>query len=383
MSVRTAGGDRCKYHGAADRGGGRRGRAHRRQGLPGRGARKPEQEGPLEEEPGSVLYREWDLKANDYKPRWARVREVPVTEGTSEFYDRTQENHAMLITQIRRQFEMMVPELHRKEKKLPDGEDIDIDLAVESIIERRAGSIPSEKIYWRRNKVQRDVAVIFLLDMSASTAEAIDEKARDDDEWKDIPDDPREYLFWLRARREAAKRNYKRIIDIERESTVLLIRALETTGDMYGIHGFSGYGRENVEFYTIKDIDETFTNAVPQRIDGISPLHATRMGPAIRHATSKLKDVPAKTKLLFLISDGRPQDRGYSREGVDKEYAVQDTHKALLEAKTLGITPFCLTVDRSGHDYMKEMCGDMAYEVLEDVASLPERLPQLYRSLTV
>lgn len=345
--------------------------------------RKPEQEGPLEEEPGSVLYREWDFKANDYKPRWARVREVPVTEGTSEFYDRTQEHHAMLITQIRRQFEMMVPELHRKEKKLPDGEDIDIDLAVESIIERRAGSIPSEKIYWRRNKVQRDVAVIFLLDMSASTAEAIDEKARDDDEWKDIPDDPREYLFWLRARREAAKRNYKRIIDIERESTVLLIRALEATGDMYGIHGFSGYGRENVEFYTIKDIDETFTNAVPKRIDGISPLHATRMGPAIRHATSKLKDVPAKTKLLFLISDGRPQDRGYSREGVDKEYAVQDTHKALLEAKTLGITPFCLTVDRSGHDYMKEMCGDMAYEVLEDVASLPERLPQLYRSLTV
>ena len=345
--------------------------------------RKPEQEGPLEEEPGTVLYDEWDFKANDYKPRWTRVREVPVNEGSTEFYDRTQEHHSMLISRIRRQFEMMVPELYRKVKKLPDGEDFDLDAVVESVIERRAGAPPNEKVYWRRNKVQRDVAVIFLLDMSASTAEAIDEKARSDDEWKDIPDDPREYLFWLRARREAAKRNYKRIIDIERESTVLLIRALETTGDLYGIHGFSGYGRENVEFYTIKDIDENFTDAVPQRIDGIAPLHATRMGPAIRHAISKLKIQPAKTKILFLISDGRPQDRGYSREGVDKEYAVQDTHKALLEAKSLGITPFCLTVDRAGHDYMKEMCGDMAYEVLEDVTALPERLPQLYRALTM
>ena len=172
------------------------------------------------------------------------------------------------------------------------------------------------------------------------------------------------------------RRTYKRIIDVEKEAVVLIINALEAIGDVYGIYGFSGYGRENVEFYTIKDLDENLSDRVKKRIDRIAPLHATRMGPAIRHATSKLAKQDARTKLLFLISDGRPQDRGYSREGVEKEYAVHDTKMALDEAKRQEINAFCLTVDKNGHDYLKTMCTDMGYEVLE-------RLLYLYKRLTM
>ncbi|MFQ5873069.1 MAG: nitric oxide reductase activation protein NorD, partial [Dehalococcoidia bacterium] len=275
------------------------------------------------------------------------------------------------------------PEQFRKVRRLPDGDDLEYNAVVESMVEKKTGNSPSDKIYWRRNKVQRDVAVVFLLDMSASTAEAIDDARRVADDWSP-PDDPREYLAWLRARREeGSRRSYKRIIDVEKESAVLLIRALETIGDFYGIYGFSGYGRENVEFYVIKDIGETFTDKVKRRIDKINPLHATRMGPAIRHAISKLEKQEARTKVLFLLSDGRPQDRGYSREGVEKEYAVHDTKKALQEARRKQIVPFCLTVDRGGHDYLKMMCQDMGYEVVAEIESLPRRLPYLYRRLTV
>ena len=107
------------------------------------------------------------------------------------------------------------------------------------------------------------------------------------------------------------------------------------------------------------------------------------MGPAIRHAVTKLDDLEARTKFLILISDGRPQDRGYSREGVEKEYAIHDTRVALNEARKKGITPFCLTVDKEGHDYLRAMCQDMGYEVLADIHSLPRRLPALYRRLTI
>jgi len=190
--------------------------------------------------------------------------------------------------------------------------------------------------------------------------------------------------MWLRARRgESQKRQYKRIIDVEKESMVLLMTALDAIGDRYGVYGFSGFGRENVEFYVIKEIEESMSDHVRRRLDKVSPLHATRMGPAIRHATTKLEELDAKTKFLFVVSDGRPQDRGYSREGVEKEYAVQDTRMALLEARDKDITPFCLTVDRQGHDYMRTMAGDMGYEVVPDVMDLPRRLPALYRSLTV
>ena len=342
-----------------------------------------EKGGSLESrDPRTQVYDEWDFRAGDYKPKWCIVREKDVVEGDINFFNETLRNYASLSADIRRQFEMVIADSFRKVRRVIDGEEIDLDAAIEATIDLRMGRTPEEKIWWRRNKLERDVAVVFLLDMSASTAEAIDEGRHAADD-RDAPDDPVEYMMWLRTRREGlVRRHYKRIIDLEKESAAMLIQALETIGDTYGIYGFSGYGRENVEYYVIKDIDEPFHDRIKKRIDKVTPMHATRMGPAIRHATAKLEEQDAKTKILFLISDGRPQDRGYSREGVEKEYAVHDTHMALLEAKRKSITPFCLTVDKAGHDYLKAMCGDVSYEVLDNIWSLPQRLPQLYRLLT-
>ena len=334
------------------------------------------------DEPQTFVYDEWDFRAEDYKPRWCIVRQKPMAEGDPAYYGQTLAGYSALVNQIRRQFELLVPEMFRKQRKLEDGEEIDIDDVIEAMVDIRTGSSPSDKLYWRRNKVQRDVAVVFLLDTSASTAEAVDESRKAED-W-DAPDDPVEYMTWLRTRRgEGMRRTYKRIIDLEKEACVLLINALEAVGDRYGIYAFSGYGRENVEFYTIKDIEENFSDTIKKRIDRVSPLHATRMGPAIRHATTKLEAQDARTKLLFLISDGRPQDRGYSREGVEKEYAVHDTKMALDEAKAKDITAFALTVDKNGHDYLATMCQDMGYEILDDITQLPRRLLFLYRRLTM
>lgn len=339
--------------------------------------------GELEsDEPETFVYDEWDFRAGDYKPRWCIVRQKYMAEGEDSYYGSIVQSYGNLILQVRRQFELLVPETMRKERRLQDGEDIDIDDVIETMIDIKSGSSPNEKMYWRRNKVHRDVAVVFLLDTSASTAEAIDDSKSNSDQWN-APEDPVEYMLWLRSRRgEGTKRTYKRIIDLEKEALILLINAIEAIGDTYGIYGFSGYGRENVEFYTIKDVDELFSDRVKRRIDRIAPLHATRMGPAIRHSTSKLESIDARTKLLFMISDGRPQDRGYSREGVEKEYAVHDTRMALDEAKNKGINTFCLTVDRNGHDYLKTMMSDMGYEVLDDIYTLPHRLLYLYRKLT-
>ena len=342
--------------------------------------------GPLEAaEPHTSVYDEWDFRAGDYRPRWCVVREKVMTEGDVTFWDTILHTNANMITEIRRQFEQVRPETFRKIRRLPDGEEYDFDALVEAMVDMRLGLSLPDRVYWRRNKMDRDVAVLFLLDMSASTGEAIDESRGGADEW-DAPGNPVDYMLWLRNRRGtegAPRRTYKRIIDLEKEASILLIQALEALGDKYGIYGFSGYGRENVEYYTIKDLNETMTDKVQKRIDKITPLHATRMGPAIRHSISKLDDIDAKTKVLFLISDGRPQDRGYSREGVEKEYAVHDTRKALLEGKQKGIMPFCLTVDKAGHDYLKTMMGDMGYEILSDISMLPQRLPELYKRLTV
>jgi len=341
------------------------------------------EEKELPQEVKSFYYDEWDFRAADYRPHWCRVQERVLEEGAEDFFDDTMKRHAALAEETRKQFEMLRPELFRRIKRLYDGEEFDLDLVIEYLVEKRSGYSLTDKVYWRRNKVERDVAVAFLLDMSASTDEEIEKrkKPKQDD---DFNDDPRQYFQWLAQRRaQAMLEPPKRIIDLEKESTVLLIRALETIGDSYGIYGFSGYGRDNVEFYVLKDLEEPFDDRVRRRIDKVSPIRSTRMGPAIRHAIAKLDAHEAKVKILFLVSDGRPQDHGYGRDRTEKEYAIHDTHKALIEAKRKGIVPFCLTVDKEGHEYLGQMCEDVDYEILGDIEALPSRLPTLYRRLTV
>jgi len=339
-------------------------------------------EGELSPEPNYSYYDEWDFRAGDYKPRWCRLAEYSLSEGGAQFFEQTLVKHASLVAQTRRQFELLRPEVFRKIKRLLDGEEFDLDAVVDFLVERHSGHQPTGKVYWRRNKVERDVAVAFLLDMSASTDEEITKHERRYGQ-DEFGDDPRRYFSWWMSRRAQDMLTApKRIIDLEKESTVLLIKALETIGDSYGIYGFSGYGRENVEFYVIKDLEEPFSERIKRRIDKISPVRSTRMGPAIRHATAKLDAHDAKVRILFLVSDGRPQDHGYGRDRTEKEYAIHDTHVALLEAKRKGIVPFCLTVDRYGHDYLKQMCDDIGYAVVADIESLPSRITTLYRRLT-
>jgi hypothetical protein len=339
-------------------------------------------EGELSPEPNYSYYDEWDFRAGDYKPRWCRLAEYSLSEGGAQFFEQTLLKHASLVAQTRRQFELLRPEVFRKIKRLLDGEEFDLDAVVDFLVERHSGHQPTGKVYWRRNKVERDVAVAFLLDMSASTDEEITKHERRYGQ-DEFGDDPRRYFSWWMSRRAQDMLTApKRIIDLEKESTVLLIKALETIGDSYGIYGFSGYGRENVEFYVIKDLEEPFSERIKRRIDKISPVRSTRMGPAIRHATAKLDAHDAKVRILFLVSDGRPQDHGYGRDRTEKEYAIHDTHVALLEAKRKGIVPFCLTVDRYGHDYLKQMCDDIGYAVVADIESLPSRITTLDRRLT-
>ncbi|MEX2245454.1 MAG: VWA domain-containing protein [Dehalococcoidia bacterium] len=350
-------------------------------GTPGAEEAEDDEELPVEVK--FFYYDEWDFRAADYKPRWCRVQERLLEEGGDEFFEEALREHAALVNETRRQFEMLKPEMYRKLKRLLDGEEFDLDAVIDYAVERRAGHSYTDKVYWRRNKIERDVAVVFLLDMSASTDEEIEKRKQKYMDDEDFDDDPRKYFQWLAQRRAAQSITPpKRIIDLEKESIVLFIKALETIGDSYGIYGFSGYGRDNVEFYVIKDLDETFGDKVRKRIDKIAPIRSTRMGPAIRHATAKLDAYDAKVKILILVSDGRPQDHGYGRDRTEKEYAIHDTKQALLEARRKGITPFALTVDKEGHDYLGQMCEDMGYEVVAEVEQLPQRLPALYRRLT-
>ncbi|MCP4113321.1 MAG: VWA domain-containing protein [Desulfobacteraceae bacterium] len=121
-------------------------------------------------------------------------------------------------------------------------------------------------------------------------------------------------------------------MDIEKEAIVLFCEALQVVGDAFAIAGFSGTGRLGVDYLRIKDFDENMNDTIRQRISAMSPHRNTRMGAAIRHAASQLEKVPAKVRLLIILGDGFPNDTDYK-----KNYAIEDTRKAIFEAGSKNI----------------------------------------------
>jgi nitric oxide reductase NorD protein len=292
-------------------------------------------------------YDEWDHKIEDYRPAWCTLREERATRTQEGFVAATFHEFGGIVSQIRRNFQLMRPERLRKMRYQIEGDDLDTDGLVEYVVDRRARIAPTGRVYIKRDKKDRDVTTAFLVDMSSSTDRKIDGR--------------------------------KRIIDIEKEALLLMCEALEAIRDEYAIYGFSGSGRDDCQFYVVKELGDRYDDRVKARIGGIYGRQKTRMGPALRHATRRLMGVDSNIKLLILLTDGKPYD---SDTYQDNTYAQEDTKMALREARREKIHLFCVTVDREAADYLPHMYSDANFVIIDDVRTLPQKLPQLYRRLT-
>ena len=302
----------------------------------------------LDEHSGDV-YPEWDITIGDYRPAWVLVRELPLLRGSAEFVDRVMAAYRPQIHSLRRQFEALRPSELERVRALSNGDELDLDRVVEAITVRRAGGSPSDRLYLRHERNRRDVAVAFLLDMSSSTNEVVSGGG-------------------------------KRIIEVEKEALVLIAEAVDAIGDSFAVWGFSGYGRDQVAFYVAKGFDQPYDQAARERIGAMSWKMENRDGAAIRHATRLLLNQPARIRLLILLSDGKPLDCGCDLYA--DAYAQEDTRRALVEARQVGLHPFCITVDPHSRDYLQQMYGRGSYTIIDRVESLPLRIPGIYRRLT-
>lgn len=289
---------------------------------------------------GTLYYNEWDYKRRHYRKNWCVLNETDVEPGEPSFIATTLARYTAEVKQLRRTFEMLRGE-DKWLKRQPAGDDIDLDAVISAYADVRSGRELTEQLFQRRHKNERDIAVMFMVDMSGSTK------------------------GWIN--------------DAEREALVMLCEALEVLGDRYAIYGFSGITRKRCAIYRIKRFEEPYDDTVRRRIAGIKPQDYTRMGVAIRHLTALLSRVDARTKLLITLSDGKPDDYSDNYRG---EYGIEDTRQALIEAHRGGIHPFCITIDREAREYLPRMYGAVNYTVIEDVARLPLKVADVYRRIT-
>jgi nitric oxide reductase activation protein len=251
------------------------------------------------------------------------------------------------VRRIRRNFELIRPEAITILRHWPEGDAFDYDALIEYAIDRRLRRTPDERIYRKRLKVERDVAVFVLVDLSSST------------------------------RKEVGDGGGKSILAVEKEALVLFCEALERVGDHFAIAGFSDSGRLAAEFFYLKDFDEPLNDEVRGRIGGLRPEKNTRMGPAVRHAARRLQDYPARVKLMIILSDGLPNDQDYSGD-----YAIADSRAAIRESRSAFIHVHAITVNAVNSPHLDTLYGDVNHTVIADVRQLPDKLPRIYRALT-
>lgn len=298
------------------------------------------------DEKGIYRYNEWDMDTGDYLCGHVRIREHEVPCTDRDFYLHTLSRYQGLVRRIKYAFELLKPEGLTLLRQWKEGDEFDYRALIDFSVDKKAGLIPSDKLYIKRIKQQRDVAVLLLVDMSRSTANPV-------------------------------AGTTSLVLDVEKEALVLFCEALKVVGDAFAIAGFSGTGPLGVDYYKIKNFHDPLEKEIMGSISALTPKRSTRMGAAIRHGAYRLSRFPAKKRLMIVIGDGFPNDLNYKGR-----YAIEDTRRAVMEARAKSIHVKAITVNITSDSRLDSMYGNLHHNIISDVRELPDRLLRVYSAIT-
>ncbi len=292
-------------------------------------------------------YQEWDYQIQLHRPDWVTLYERRMPKGDPEDIEQILVEHKPIAHRIRQIIDLLAPAGVQRQRGLEDGDEVDINAAVDAMIAIRMGEQPSPRITMRNVLKTRDLSIVVLLDLSESTNETIGESD-------------------------------KTVLQLTREAAALVATAMEGIGDPFAIHGFASDGRHDVQYYRFKDFNQHYDDEAKARLAGMTGGLSTRMGAALRHAGHHLLKQPERRKLVLLVTDGEPADI----DEQDPQHLRHDTKKAVEELYSNGVLTYCLTLDPNADSYVKRIFGESHYTIVDHVDRLPEQLPLLFASLT-
>ncbi len=284
-------------------------------------------------------YDEWDFQKRVYKKDYCKVFHRLPDKTNPGYYKNTIEQNSSLLIRLKKNFAILNNKWQQKRRQI-DGDNIDIDAATNFFIDVKTKHTPSEKIYFANRKTAKELALLFLLDLSLSS----DSYA-----------------------------NGNRIIDVEKQISILFGEVLNEYLIDFQIDGFYSKTRNNTTYITLKSFDEPWKDA-RNKIGAVEAIGYTRIGPALRHATYLLSKNHHRKKWLILLSDGKPND--YDK--YEGKYGVEDIKQALREMKVLGINNFAFAIEEQAKFYLPQMFGDNHYNILTSPIELLHSLTKLY-----
>jgi hypothetical protein len=292
--------------------------------------------------PEPVRYPEWDYRLQVERPDWCTVLEGPAPPGEASVIDSLVAANKPLAERLRRLIEALQPEGVQRLRRQEEGDDLDLEAAVRAAVDLRLGTAPDTRVHRLNVRRVRDLAVLFLLDLSQSTNDPV-------------------------------RGSPSTVLDLTREATALLADAMAKLGDPFAIHGFCSNGRHEVTYRRFKDFDEPHGGATKARLAAMKGELSTRMGAALRHAGRLLARRPERKRLLVVLTDGAPSDVDVR----DPQALRADARKAVETLGRDGVAAFCVSLDPAADGYVSRIFGTGRFAVVDRIERLPERLPLL------
>ncbi|HML81601.1 MAG: VWA domain-containing protein [Betaproteobacteria bacterium] len=291
-------------------------------------------------------YPEWDYHSQTYRPDWVSVYEGLHPSAQAGDIDRLLQKHAPLAKRLQRLLELLKPQDKVRIRYQEEGSELDLDVAIRSLIDFKAGSNPDPRINLSHRTNGRDIAVTLLLDLSASLNDKV-------------------------------KGSEQTILELSQEAVSLLAWAIERLGDPLAIAGFQSNTRHEVRYLHIKGFGEPWGDEVKARLAAMQANYSTRMGAALRHAAQSLRARKSDKKLLLVLTDGEPADIDVQ----DERLLIEDARQAVRELERDGLFTYCISLDPRADAYVSDIFG-RRYTVIDNIERLPERLPEVFLALT-
>ncbi len=305
---------------------------------------------------GHPTYPEWDQRVGIYRPHWCRVIEQVPPLADSGALQAGLVRHAALTSQLAKLLQARKQGRPQRLRRQLDGDELELDALVQLQSDLRGAVAPDSRVHRRTRRQRPDLSVLLLLDLSAST-NARPATGPDTSE---------------------GSADHLTLLALIREASVLLGEAIAQGGDQLAIHGFRSNGRHEVNYLRFKEFGQPLDDRVLGRLSAVNGALSTRMGAAIRHASRQMRAVRSSQRLIVVLTDGEPHDI----DVFHPNQLLHDAARAVERSAAEGTPVFCVSVDAGADAYVRKIFGPHQALVIDHVAQLPRRLPELYLRLS-
>lgn len=293
------------------------------------------------------VYPEWDCHTGCMREGWVTLRERLPAGADGGQVEQALAEHAALLARLQAAAAAFQSNSVRWLRKQLEGEMLDLDAVIRATLDIRERREPDMRVEQRRVAQRQPLSVLLLLDLSEST-------------------------------RRPVAAGGATMLQLILDAAALFGTVLESMDDAFAIGGFASNGRHEVNYYSVKTLQQSFDHAAKSRLAGLQGGLSTRLGTALRHAGALLQQgAPAGRKLIIVLTDGEPADIDVA----DPAYLLEDAGQAVRQLRRGGIESVCLNLDPRAASQVMKIFGARRFRALSNMAALPQALTMLYLAL--